>query len=129
LLGLLLFCSYVRAQQPAFPPLPEKPTFALTNGIILVSPAKLNFGSVQIGKSATNTFLIENFGRGKLVGTASVPAPFKIISGDKYALTTKEVQVVTVVYTPERPRNDKATVTFTGGNGAKAAVTGKGVGK
>jgi hypothetical protein len=112
-------------QQPTFTPLPEKPSVALTNGIILISPAKLNFGSVQIGKSATNTFVIENFGRGKLVGTASVPAPFKIISGDKYALTSKEIQVVTVVYTPERARTDKATVTFTGGNGGKAIVTGK----
>jgi len=78
-----------------------------------------------MGQSATNTFLLENFGRGKLVGKASVPAPFKIISGEKYSLKEKEVQVVTIVYTPTRPHIDKAAVTFTGGNGAKALVVGK----
>lgn len=116
------------AEPPLFAPLPSQPGIELTNGIILVSPTKLNFGAVPIGKSATNTFLVENFGRGKLTGKASVPAPFKIISGDTYSLTAKEVQVVTIVYTPERLRNDKATVKFTGGNGAKVTVTGKAAG-
>jgi len=113
------------AESPTFAPLPDQPSFAITNGIILVSPTRLDFGAVPLGKSITNTFLVENFGRGKLVGTASVPAPFKIISGEKYALKEKEVQVVTVVYTPTQPRIDKAIVKFSGGNGAKAMVLGK----
>ena len=101
----------------------------MTNGIILISPTRINFGTVKVGKSVTNTFLVENFGNGKLVGKASVSAPFKILSGESYSLRNKEVQVVTVVYTPERSRNDKATVKFTGGNGGKALVAGKGVGE
>ena len=113
------------ADSPTFAPLPTQPGFALTNGIILVSPTRLNFGTVPLGKSITNTFLVENFGHGKLVGTASVPGPFKIISGEKYSLKEKEVQIVTVVYTPTRPRIDKAVVKFSGGNGAKAMVMGK----
>ena len=122
---LLLFECARAAESPTFAPLPSQPSFALTNGVILVSPTRLNFGTVSLGKSVTNTFLVENFGHGKLVGTASVPAPFKIISGEKYSLKEKEVQIVTVVYTPTRPRIDKAAVTFTGGNGAKALVMGK----
>ena len=126
LAGLLFLFKYSSAaESPTFAPLPDQPTFAITNGIVLVSPTRLNFGAVQLGKSVTNTFLVENFGRGKLVGTASVPAPFKIISGEKYALKEKEVQVVTVVYTPTQPRIDKAIVKFSGGNGAKAMVIGK----
>ena len=125
---LLFFCKQTSAaESPTFAPLPKEPSFALTNGIILASPSKLYFGPVQVGKSVTNTFLLENFGRGKLTGKASVPAPFKIISGEKYALTTKEVQVVTVVYAPEQPRVDKATITLTGGNGGKVVVLAKAI--
>lgn len=130
--ALLLICLHkLSAEPPVFAPLPNQPTVNLTNGIILVSPTRLNFGAVAIGKSVTNTFLVENFGHGKLVGTASVPAaaPFKIISGEKYALREKEVQIVTVVYTPQKQRVDKTTVTFTGGNGAKAMVMGKAAGE
>lgn len=125
LAGVLLFKYASAAESPTFAPLPDQPTFVITNGIILVSPTRLNFGAVPLGKSVTNTFLVENFGHGKLVGTASVPAPFKIISGEKYSLKEKEVQIVTVVYTPTRPRIDKAIVKFSGGNGAKAMLMGK----
>src|SRR6266404_2145556 len=93
--ALLFFCKHATAAESStFAPLPDQPSFALTNGIILVSPSKLYFGPVKVGKSVTNTFLLENFGRGKLTGKASVPAPFKIISGEKYVLSAKEVQVV-----------------------------------
>jgi hypothetical protein len=125
LAGLFLSKCTSAADSPTFAELPSQPTFAITNGIILVSPTRLNFGAVPLGKSITNTFLVENFGHGKLVGTASVPAPFKIISGEKYALKEKEVQVVTVVYTPTQARIDKAVIKFSGGNGAKAMVMGK----
>ena len=110
-----------------FAPIPKDSNFALTNAVILVSPTTLDFGSVALGKGATNTFLVENIGRGKLVGTASVPSPFKILSGGEYALTEKQVQVVTIAYIPGRTRamTNTATVKFTGGGGAKAKVTGK----
>src|SRR5690349_3477656 len=102
-LGFLLFlCKSTCAVEPAtFAPLPKQSSFTWTNGIILVSPTKLNFGSLEPGKSATNTFLVENFGRGKLVGAAAVSGPFKIISGGSYSLKEKEIQVITVVYAPE----------------------------
>jgi hypothetical protein len=112
-----------------FAPLPSQPAVTLTNPIILVSPAKLDLGSVAVGKSVTATFLVQNVGHGKLVGTAKVASPFEIVSGGKYALTDKEIQVVTVAYTPRRGGADAATVTFTGAAGANARVTGKAVAK
>ena len=96
-----------------------------TNPVIFVAPATLDFGSVSEGVTATNTFLVENMGSGKLVGTATVPAPFKILSGGDYTLRQKEAQVVTVTYTPSGAAADTETVNFTGGGGAKAAATGK----
>jgi hypothetical protein len=126
--ALLFFCRYAEltaAAAPSFSSLPTQSTFALTNPVILVSPATLDFGSVPMGERVTKDFLVENIGRGKLVGAASVQAPFKIISGAHYVLTDKEIQVVTVAYTPGRARTETATVKFTGGGGAKTTVTAK----
>jgi hypothetical protein len=112
-----------------FAPLPSQPAVTLTNPIIMVSPAKLDFGSVAVGKSVTATFLVQNVGHGKLVGTAKAASPFSIVSGAKYALTDKEIQVVTVAYAPKRGGADAATVTFTGTAGASVKLTGKAVAK
>lgn len=96
-----------------------------TNPVIFVTPMVLNFGPVAESTTATNTFLVENMGSGKLVGTAAVPAPFKILSGGDYTLRAKEAQIVTVTYTPSGAAFDTETVTFTGGGGSKVTVNGK----
>lgn len=96
-----------------------------TTPVIYVKPQKLNFGLVDSKATATNSFVVENMGRGKLVGKATVPKPFKIISGGEYTLKENEVQVITVTYTPSGEAIDTQTVKFTGGGGAKAQVTGK----
>lgn len=96
-----------------------------TNPVIFVSPPTLNFGPVTTNAIATNTFVVENMGRGKLVGTATVQAPFKILSGGDYTLRENEAQVITLTYTPSGAAADTQTVQFTGGGGATATVTGK----
>ena len=96
-----------------------------TTPVIYVSPHAQDFGPVAGKTTATNTFLVENMGRGKLVGTATVPAPFKILSGGNYTLRENEMQIVTVIYTPSGAASDTKTVKFTGGGGAKARVSGK----
>jgi hypothetical protein len=96
-----------------------------TTPVMVVTPTAVDFGTVADKAAATNTFLVENMGKGSLVGTATVAAPFKILSGGDYSLREDEVQVVTVVYTPSGAAADTETVKFTGGGGAKATVTGK----
>ena len=96
-----------------------------TNPVIVVSPMTLDFGRVATNATATNTFLVENIGSGKLVGTATVAAPFKILSGGDYKLKGNEAQIVTVTYKPTGAASDTQTVEFTGGGGAKATATGK----
>jgi hypothetical protein len=96
-----------------------------TNPVIFVSPPTLNFGPVATNAIVTNTFVVENMGRGKLVGTATVQAPFKILSGGDYTLRENEAQVITLTYTPSGAAADTQTVQFTGGGGATATVTGK----
>jgi hypothetical protein len=96
-----------------------------TNPVIYVKPMVLNFGPVATNKTATATFIVENMGSGKLVGKASVPAPFKIVAGGDYTLKENEAQIVTITYKPSGAAADKQTVKFTGGGEAKATVTGK----
>jgi hypothetical protein len=95
------------------------------NPVIYVTPMALDFGPVAAQGAATNTFVVENMGRGTLVGTTTVAAPFKILSGGDYALRENEAQIVTVIYTPSGAASDTQTVKFTGGGGSKATVTGK----
>ncbi|MGO8928107.1 MAG: hypothetical protein ACLQU3_14640 [Limisphaerales bacterium] len=96
-----------------------------TTPVIYVTPQTLDFGRVAAKATATNTFVVENMGIGKLVGTVTVPAPFKVLSGGDYTLRENEAQIVTVVYTPSGAAADTQTVKFTGGGGAKARITGK----
>ncbi len=96
-----------------------------TGPVIVVTPMTLDFGRVATNSTATNTFLVENIGRGKLVGAATVATPFKIISGGDYTLRENEAQVITVTYKPTGAASDTQTVQFTGGGGAKATITGK----
>ena len=96
-----------------------------TTPVIFLTPPVLNFGPVYTNSTATNTIIVENMGIGKMVGKATVPEPFKIVAGGDYTLRAHEAQIVTITYKPSGAPLDKQTVTFTGGGGAKAIVTGK----
>ncbi len=96
-----------------------------TTPVIYVTPMTLNFGAVQRGTTATNTFVVENMGVGRLVGKATVPAPFHVLSGGDYSLRANEAQIITVTYKPSGSPTDTKTCTFTGGGEAKAIVTGR----
>jgi hypothetical protein len=96
-----------------------------TNPVIVVTPMALDFGAVATHRTATNTFLVENAGGGKLVGHATVAPPFKVVEGGDYTLRENEAQVVTIIYTPRSALTNIQTATFTGGGGAKATVVGR----
>jgi hypothetical protein len=96
-----------------------------TNPVLVVTPMTLDFGRVATNTMATNTFLLENIGRGTLVGKATVAAPFKILSGSDYTLRENEAQIMTVIYRPSGAAADTQAVEFTGGGGGKATATGR----
>jgi hypothetical protein len=93
--------------------------------ILVISPRSIDFGTVPLKTTVTNNFLVENWGGGKLVGKATVPRPFKIISGASYKLGRADAQIITVIYSPSGALVDTNVVKFTGGSGALAPVTGK----
>jgi hypothetical protein len=92
--------------------------------LVLVSPRTNNFGFVAPKSGATNTFVIENVGRSRLIGKATVKPPFKIISGGTYSLGPHGSQLITIAYQPIGASNDIQVVTFTGGGNATAIVSG-----
>ena len=100
-------------------------TSLFTMPVIIVTPMTKNFGSVPAGASVTNAFVVENAGSGTLVGKATVPPPFKILSGGDYSLKRADAQVVTITYKPSGASIDERAVRFSGGGGAKAMVVGR----
>ena len=94
--------------------------------ILQVSPINLSYGAVLSGTSVTNRFTIQNVGGGILSGTATVTAPFAILSGGTYNLGSNQSQFVMVVFSPTVASNYSRTVTFLGGSGTNATVSGTG---
>jgi subtilisin-like proprotein convertase family protein len=91
---------------------------------IAVTPASLTFGSIQVGASASQSLYVTNIGQGTLTGNATVASPFGIVSGGSYSLAANQGQQVVVSYNPTLAGTNSAVVSFTGGGGATADVTG-----
>ena len=92
--------------------------------VLQVTPGSIAYGTILNGTSKTNSFTVQNIGTGTLTGTASVGAPFSILSGGSYSLGANASQTVTVIFSPTVANNYNQSVTFTGGNGASTTVTG-----
>jgi hypothetical protein len=99
-------------------------TNAPVNPVIHVTPGSIAYGTLLSGTSATNSFTVQNVGGGTLSGTASVGAPFSILSGGSYNLGSNQSQTVKVVFSPTVASNYSQSVTFTGGGGTNSTVTG-----
>jgi len=95
-----------------------------TNPVVLVSPASLDFGTVLTGLGTNLTLTVQNTGGGTLTGSASVTAPFQIISGGTYNLGSNQTQTVTVKFNPTAAGTYNQAINFTGGNGTSANLTG-----
>src|SRR5499426_256391 len=91
--------------------------------------ATVNFGSITIGSSATQTFTITSTRTGTVTGTASVSAPFSIVSGSPYTLVgSGATATVTVRFTPTSTAGASTNVSFTAdGDVLSRLVTGTGV--
>jgi hypothetical protein len=94
--------------------------------LAFVSPTSVDFGVVYDGEFATNSVIVENVGRGKLIGTATVEPPFRILSGANYKLDRSAAQVVTIVYTPSGIPTNIAKIKFSGAaNEVSATLVGR----
>ncbi len=95
-----------------------------TNPVVVVSPSSLDFGTIAAGASTNLTLVVQNTGGGTLTGSASVSAPFQIVSGGTYSLGSNQTQTITVKFNPNAAGTYNQTISFTGGNGTSAGITG-----
>jgi hypothetical protein len=104
---------------------------AVARADFAVNPTGLvNFGSVNLGSFAEQTFTVSNTGGGTVSGTASVAAPFSIASGSPFSLGGAGAsQAVKVRFTPTTTATVSTNLNFTTSGGAiSPIVTGTGTG-
>jgi hypothetical protein len=95
--------------------------------VIAVTPASLSFGTVTVGSSGDLSFTVQNTGGGTLTGSASIAAPYSIVSGGSYSLVAGASQAVVVRFTPTAAGSAPGAVAFTS-NGGNLSRTVSGTG-
>src|SRR5215510_2115150 len=105
----------------------DKVTVNVANPTISVTPSSIDFGGTAVGSSKDKTFTVTNSGGGILSGNATTNAPYSIFSGGTYKLSAGQSQTVTVRFAPTSVGTFAGNVTFTGGAGSSATVSGIGV--
>jgi hypothetical protein len=95
---------------------------------ITVTPATLPFNNVNIGSSLDQNFTVQS-NRAGVTGTASVGAPFSIVSGSPFTLSTANATATVVVrFTPTNTTPQSVNVNFTAdGDSISRLVTGTGL--
>jgi hypothetical protein len=99
---------------------------ANTNPVISLSSAALNFGGVPVGASKDIEINVSNVGAGTLSGSATANSPFSILSQQSYSLTAGQSVSIMIRYSPTTAGQHTAVVTFSGGGGATASLSGSG---
>ena len=104
----------------------DRVSVSTANVLISISPSAIDFAGVSVGTSAQRTIVVKNIGNQSFSGQATTEAPFSIISGGSYSLSPGQSQSVVIGFTPPSLGTFEGDVTFTGGIGASASVTGIG---
>ena len=93
---------------------------------VSVTPtAPIAFGNLAVGGSADQTLTVQNTSTTSVTGTASVAAPFSIVSGGSFSLVPGASQVVTIRFRPTTAGTFATSVSITaGGDTLSRAVSG-----
>jgi hypothetical protein len=68
--------------------------------LIMVTPTSVGFGATIVGNYIQRSFVVWNYGGGRLRGTVTTNAPFGIIAGGSFDLAPGEPQTVVVYFNP-----------------------------
>ncbi len=85
--------------------------------VLSVTPLSQDFGTVPVGSTADRTLTAQNTGGGILTGSASVSAPFSIVSNATFHRGPNSTVAVVVRFTPTTPGVFSTNVTFTSNGG------------
>ena len=102
---------------------------AVSRSEFAVSPAgSVSFGTVTVGSYAEQSFTVSNTSGGTISGSASVGAPFSVVSGTPFTLAGQgTTQTVRVRFTPTAATTVSTTLTFAAAGGTLSTiVTGVG---
>ena len=110
--------------------------FSTASVQIVVNPAPSNpqisvtgsgdFGYVNVDGTSNLVLSVSNAGNGTLTGSATVSAPFSVVSGGSYSLTIGQSQNVFIRYSPTVASDqDSDLLAFTGGGDYQKALVGR----
>ena len=86
--------------------------------VLRVTPGSLDFDVAIRGRRARGCFTVTNVGYGVLTGRVTMPPPFGIVRGGRYALGPGESQRVVIQIIDMPPGDYEGIAGFTGGGGA-----------
>jgi subtilase family serine protease len=97
---------------------------------ISVTPTNLDFGTEPVGytNGTVLNFTVQNAGGSILSGSASVSAPFAVVTGATYDLAAGQTSNVSIRYVPILQGAQSRSVAFTGGGGTTCSVSGVTIG-
>src|SRR5678815_1111293 len=95
---------------------------------LVLNPSSLNFGSVIIGQTRTQSVQVINTGGSTLTGNVTANPPFTILSGNPYLVPPGQTGLVNVGFSPSSSGTFNDTIVFisNGGNSSNS-VTGIGL--
>ena len=80
--------------------------------VAVIPTATVGFGSVATGAAADRTFTVQNTGAATVAGTASVGAPFAVVSGGSFSIAPGASRAVVVRFRPTTAGTFAANATF-----------------
>jgi len=91
---------------------------------LAVSPTgSVSFGTVTVGSFAEQSFTVSNTSGGTISGSASVGAPFSVVSGTPFTLAGQgTTQTVRVRFTPTVATTVSTTLTFAAAGGTLSTI-------
>jgi Bacterial Ig domain/Purple acid Phosphatase, N-terminal domain/Abnormal spindle-like microcephaly-assoc'd, ASPM-SPD-2-Hydin len=97
---------------------------AVSRSELAVSPAgSVSFGTVTVGSFAEQSFTVSNTSGGTIAGSASVGAPFSVVSGTPFTLAGQgTTQTVRVRFSPTVATTVSTTLTFAAAGGTLATI-------
>ena len=97
---------------------------AVSRSELAVSPAgSVSFGTVTVGSFAEQSFTVSNTSGGTISGSASVGAPFSVVSGTPFTLAGQgTTQTVRVRFTPTAATTVSTTLTFAAAGGTLSTI-------
>jgi hypothetical protein len=97
---------------------------AVSRSELAVSPTgSVSFGTVAVGSFAEQSFTVSNTSGGTISGSASVGAPFSVVSGTPFTLAGQgTTQTVKVRFTPTVATTVSTTLTFAAAGGTLSTI-------